>query len=286
MLVARRTFAALAAVAAAAALALLPMNAASAATSTGWLRLGHLSPDTKAVDVTLTNLSGGTVLYKLSKVAYGDVSPYMKLAAGTYTVSMVPAGMPAGSTPVLKGAISVSAGKAATMIAVGLNKQLTTRLFTDDLADAGTSAKVRIVQASVKHPTVTVKSGSTTITDGAKFGTVSSYRTLKAGSSTLTLTSGSSENTAKVSLGAGTVHTLFVLDDAQGDLRVTPTLDSAAVTVPPVGAVETGGGALAARDAAALQTAGSAAAATAAAAAVLMVVLMRRRAAARHDLDA
>lgn len=286
MTVARRTFAAIAAVAVAAAFALLPSTAASAATSTGWLRLGHLSPDTKAVDVTLTNLSGGTVLYKLSKVAYGDVSPYMKLAAGTYTLSMVPAGMPGGSTPVLKGAISVSAGKAATMIAVGLNKKLSTRLFTDNLADAGTSAKVRIVQASVKHPTITVKSGGTTLTDGAKFGTISSYHTVKAGSSTLSLSAGSSEDTAKVSLAPGTVHTLFVLDDAQGDLRVTPTLDSAAVTVPPVGAVETGGGALASGDAAALQTAGSAAAATAAAAAVLVVVLLRRRTGVEQHLDA
>jgi hypothetical protein len=286
MIVARRRLAAIAAVAMAAALALLPATGASAASSTGWLRLGHLSPDTKAVDVTLTNLSGGTVLYKLSKVAYGDVSPYMKLAAGTYALSMVPAGMPAGTTPVLTGAISVTAGKAASMIVVGLNKKLSTRLFTDDLADAaGTSAKVRIVQASVKHPTVTVKSGGTTLASGAKFGSVSSYSTLKAGSSTLSLTAGSSEDTAKVSLDAGTVHTLFVLDDAQGDLRVTPILDSAAVTVPPVGAIETGGGALGAGDAAALQAAGPAAAGAAAAAALLVLLLLRRRTGAER-LDA
>jgi hypothetical protein len=286
MIVARRRLAAIAAVAMAAALALLPATGASAASSTGWLRLGHLSPDTKAVDVTLTNLSGGTVLYKLSKVAYGDVSPYMKLAAGTYALSMVPAGMPAGTTPVLKGAISVTAGKAASMIVVGLNKKLSTRLFTDDLADgAGTSAKVRIVQASVKHPTGTVKSGGTTLASGAKFGSVSSYSTLKAGSSTLSLTAGSSEDTAKVSLDAGTVHTLFVLDDAQGDLRVTPILDSAAVTVPPVGAIETGGGALGAGDAAALQAAGPAAAGAAAAAALLVLLLLRRRTGAER-LDA
>lgn len=286
MFVARRAFATIATIIAAVALALLPATTASAAASTGWLRLGHLSPDTKAVDVTLTNLSGGTVLFKLSKVAYGDVSPYMKLAAGTYAVSMVPAGMPAGTTPVLTGAISIKAGEAASMIVVGMNKKLSTRLFTDDLADAGTSAKVRVVQASVKHPTVTVKTGDTTLASGAEFGTVSPYSTVKAGSTTLTLTAGSNENTTKVALPAGTVHTLFVLDDAQGDLRVTPILDSAAVTVPPVGAVETGGGALAAGDAAARQTAGSAAAVTAAAAALLVVVLLRRRTGVEQHLDA
>lgn len=269
----------------AAALALLPAAGASAASSsTGWLRLGHLSPDTKAVDVTLTNLSGGTVLYKLSKVAYGDVSPYMKLAAGTYTLSMVPAGMPATSTPVLKGAISVTAGKAATMVAVGLNKDLTTKLYADDLATpAGASAKVRILQASVKHPEVTVTSGSKTLADAAKFGTVSGYATLKGGTSTLTLASGSAKDTTEVGLTAGTVHTLVVLDDAQGDLRVTPLVDSASVTVPPVGGVEAGGGVLAAEDAAALALAGPAAGVFAAAGAVLVLVLLRRRTPAGID---
>src|SRR4051812_44182081 len=171
MFVARRALAAIAAVVTVGALALLPATAATASSSTGWVRLGHLSPDTKAVDITLTSLSGGTVLYKLSEVAYGDVSPYMKLAAGTYTLSMVPAGMPATTTPVLKGAISVDDGKAATMVAVGLNKDLSTRLIPDDLSTAGSEAKVRVVQVSVKHPTVTVEAGGTRLASGAKFGT-------------------------------------------------------------------------------------------------------------------
>ena len=276
----RRLLAALAAVVTGAAIALLPAAGATAASSTGWLRLGHLSPDTKAVDVTLTNLSGGTVLYKLSKVAYGDVSPYMKLAAGTYALSMVPAGEPSTSTPVLKGAIKVTAGKAATMVAVGLNKDLTTKLYADDLTTpAGSKAKVRILQASVKHPTVTVKSGSTTLADGAKFGTVSGYTELKSGSSPLTLSDGSSNESTSVAVEAGTVHTLVVLDDAQGDLRVTPLVDSASVTVPPVGGVETGGGLLAAEDGDALAMAGPAAGATAVAGLVLVLVLvlLRRR---------
>jgi hypothetical protein len=277
MIVARRTLALIAAVATAAALALLPATAASAASSTGWLRLGHLSPDTKAVDVTLTRLSGGTVLYKLSEVAYGDVSPYMKLAAGTYTVSMVPAGMPADSTPVLKGAIPVTAGKAATLVAVGRNKDITPKLFLDDLSSPGTAARVRILQASVKHPTVTVRAGSATLATAARFGSMSSYSSLEAGTTTFALTSGSGETSARVELAAGTVHTVVVLDDAHGGLTVMPLLDSAAVTVPPVGAVETGGGALAGGDAAALATAGPAAAAAAAAAAVLVVAMLRRR---------
>src|SRR3954453_17529273 len=280
MIVVRRALTAIATVATVAALALLPPTPApapTAASAAGWLRLGHLSPDTKAVDVTLTSLSGGTVLYKLSEVAYGDVSPYMKLAGGTYTVSMVPAGMPTTTTPVLQGAISVNDGKAATLVAVGLNKDLSTRLIADDLSSAGSDAKVRVVQASVKHPTVTVQAGGTTVATDAKFGATSHYTTLTPGTSTVMLVSGSDKSVAKVSFDGGTVHTLFVLDDAQGDLRVTPVLDSAAVTVPPVGSIDTGGGALATGDDAALATAGPAAAGAAAAAAVLVGVLLRRR---------
>src|ERR1700712_359730 len=68
-----------------------PASTAPAPTATdGWLRVAHLSPDTKAVDVTVTNLSGGQKLFELDDVAYGTVSPYEHFPAGTYTISMTP----------------------------------------------------------------------------------------------------------------------------------------------------------------------------------------------------
>ncbi|WFR68442.1 DUF4397 domain-containing protein [Curtobacterium flaccumfaciens] len=71
--------------------------AAAPATSTsneGWLRVGHLSPDTKGVDVELSSLSGGKKVFELDDVTYGQVSPYQELPVGTYVLSMRAADAP------------------------------------------------------------------------------------------------------------------------------------------------------------------------------------------------
>lgn len=242
-----RPLAAAAALIAAAAVALLPVMPAAAATgATGWVRVAHLSPDTKQVDVTLSSLSGSTVLYKLSSVGYGAVSQYIKLPVGTYAIAMVPAGAPAGSTPVVKASVTVDAGKAETVAALGLNTALETHVYADDLtAPASGSARVRVLQASTTHRTATVKVGSKTVASDAPFASASAYTDVSAGSVPVTITSGSTTKTMSVSLPAGSVHTLFVLDTASGGLTVSSILESSAAAVTPTGAIDTGAGGLA-----------------------------------------
>ena len=87
------------------ALAVLGVPAVAAAapadgTTGGWVRLTHLSPDTPAVDVQLTAASDSGSVLALSDVAYGDVSDYTRVPAGTYTASMVPAGGDAADPPI------------------------------------------------------------------------------------------------------------------------------------------------------------------------------------------
>ena len=235
-----------------AALAILPVSAASAApvaASTGWVRVAHLSPDTKAVDLTLSSLSGKTVLYQLSDVAFGDVSPYVRLAPGTYAIAMVPAGAPAGTTPVVNASVSVTAGDAETVAAIGLNKDLKTKVITDSLAQpAAGSAKVRVVQASTKHDSVDVSDGSTKLASSAVFGSVTAYQDVPAGTAGVTVSAGSTKATSSPTLAAGSIHTLIVLDNAKGGLSVANVLDSESAAVTPSGAINTGGGGLARAD--------------------------------------
>jgi hypothetical protein len=226
--------------------ALLPVVPASAATPTGWVRVAHLSPDTKQVDVTLSSLSGDTVLYKLSNVGYGAVSPYIHLPVGTYAIAMVPAGAPADTTPVVKASVTVTQGKAVTVAALGLNKDLQTHVYTDVLGTVPSGmARLRVLQASTKHPTVTVKAGSTTVASAAGFATISGYENVQAGTVPVTMTAGSTTRTMNVPLPAGSVHTLFVLDTSSGGLAVSAVLDSWASAVTPNGAIDTGAGGLA-----------------------------------------
>lgn len=255
-------------------LVLAPLAPASAASRDGWVRLAHMSPDTAAVDVTLSSLSGDVVLFRLKDVAYGAVSKYMRLPQGTYALAMRPAGSTdPKATPVVSGSVQVTAGKAATVAAMGLNKDLKTKAFTDDLAQpAGDTATVRIVQASVRRRTVSVDAGSTPLAERAAFGEVGSYVDVPAGSMALKLTSGSTTATMKEALTAGSANTLFVIDDAAGGLTVSAALDSSAATVSPVGAVAAGGGGLAAQ----VQGLGAPLAGVAALAALVLAVAMVR----------
>jgi hypothetical protein len=244
----RPLFAALAVALAAVA---LPAAPAQAASDDGWVRLAHMSPDTAAVNITLSSLSGDVTLFRLQNVGYGAVSKYMKLPQGTYALAMVPAGEnSANATPVVSGSVQVTAGKAETLAAIGKNADLKTTVFTDDLdAVSGDDARVRIVQASVTHSTVDAKAGSTTIASNAAFGDVSKYATVSSGSNAIALTAGSDKQTVDQKFSAGSAHTLFVIDDAKGNLTVSPALDSAASTVTPVGSLAAGGGGLADGDA-------------------------------------
>jgi len=251
----RRRLAAPLALAAAAAVALagalVGAPAAHAAEGDGWVRVGHLSPDTKAVDVTLTSLSGGEVVLDLDDVSYGQVSPYQPLAPGTYVVAMTAADAPARAEPVITTNVTVDSGQPVTAVAYGENDDLRTRVFADDLTppDPG-EAKVRLVQAATVSDEVSVATTTgTTIAEDAPFGSATGYAEVAAGPWSLDLSGDRVTGTGSVDLAAGSIATLFVLDDASGGLAVVPVVDSAATAQAPVGGVQTGGGWLADHDA-------------------------------------
>lgn len=219
--------------------------APSADSGEGWVRLAHFSPDTPAVDVSLTAFSNSQSMLSLSDVAYGDISAYERVPAGTYTASMLPAGGRPGATPVVTQAVTVVAGKAYTVAAVGANADLTGTVFTDDLtAPAPGESRIRLLQASVSSPTVTVQAaGGPLIAQDAAFGTTTGYAAITPGVWTVQLTGESGGSvTTEVTVQPGTVSTLVVLD--RGDvLSIEATVDSSGVGAEvPAGGVETGGG--------------------------------------------
>ncbi|MET2010366.1 DUF4397 domain-containing protein [Microbacterium chocolatum] len=245
-----RTIALSAAAAVVASLALAaPAQAATAETDgAGWLRLGHLSPDTKSVDVRVSALAGGSTEFELESVGYGDVSDYTELPAGSYAVSMVPAGADETTVPVLSSTVTVSDGEAATVAAYGPSDDLQIKAFADDLSTpAAGNARIRLIQASTLTPTVDVETTTgEPIARDARTGTATGYAEIPAGAWELALTGTEASGMADVEVGAGSVTTLFVLDTADGGLTLMPVLDSSAVGDIPVGGVQTGGGGLAA----------------------------------------
>jgi hypothetical protein len=215
--------------------------ASSATTGTGWIRLAHLSPNTPAVDVYLYSFDNSTAMIVLHHVAYGTVSPYESVQAGDYSVAMRAAGASATSQPVLSTSVTVAAGHAYTVAGMGPESGLRLQVLDDKLSAAPGQAEVRVIQASLKQQMVTVTLGSTTLASGLKFASVSAYQPVSPGTQTVTVSAGGTDANSSVTLAAGTVHTLVVLDGASG-LEVVNLEDASGSGQPPLGGVQTGFG--------------------------------------------
>ena len=216
--------------------------ASSATTGTGWIRLAHLSPNTPAVDVYLYSFDDSNAMIVLHHVAYGTVSPYESVQAGDYSVAMRSAGASATSQPVLSTSVTIAAGHAYTVAGMGPESGLRLQVMDDDLTTPSGQALVRVIQASLKDQVVNVTLGSTVLASSLKFANVSAYQAVAPGIETVAVTpaSGGDANSS-VTFAAGTVHTLVVLDGANG-LEVVNLEDASGSGKPPLGGVSTGFG--------------------------------------------
>jgi hypothetical protein len=214
-------------------------SAAPAAASVGWIRLAHLSPNTPAVDVYLYSYGDPSAQTVLKAVAYGDVSPYLKVATGEYTVAMRGAGAAPGSAPVLSSNVEVKAGGAYTVAGMGPASGLRLQILTDRLTTPPGKALVRVIQASLKENKVTVTAGGTVLAQNLAFASVSSYGETSPGTWTVHASGGAEQVTQKILLAADTIHTFVVLDTPSG-LKIDDLEDAAGSVVMPEGGASTG----------------------------------------------
>ena len=215
--------------------------ASSATTGTGWIRLAHLSPNTPAVDVYLYSFGNSNAQIVLHHVAYGTVSPYQAVTAGDYSVAMRASGASATSQPVLSTSVTIKADHAYTVAGMGPKSGLRLQVLSDDLTTPPGKSLVRVIQASLKQQTVKVTCGGKTIVPKSSFASVSSYQAIPAGTWTMAAISGNVTASQRITLAAGTVHTLVVLDGASG-LEMISLEDAAGAGKPPLGSVTTGFG--------------------------------------------
>jgi Domain of unknown function (DUF4397) len=221
-------------------------SAYASSAATGWIRLAHLSPNTPAVDVYLYSFGNSNAQIVLHHVAYGTVSPYESVAAGDYSVAMRGAGASATSQPVLSTSVTIKANHAYTVAGMGPESGLRLQVLDDDLTTPVGQSLVRVIQASLKQHVVTVTVGSTVLASNLSFASVSSYQAVLPGTEAVKVTAGSTDANSSVTLAAGTVHTLVVLDGANG-LEVVNLEDASGSGKPPAGGVTTGFGGTAPR---------------------------------------
>jgi Domain of unknown function (DUF4397) len=109
------------------------------------VRVAHLSPDAPNADVYVD----GEPLSEVQDVAYGTVSSYLPLRAGTHNVKMYAAGD--SSRPLLEAELDLRDGVAYTVAAVGLagDDSLQAQVYEDDDSLPATDdAKLRVIHAS------------------------------------------------------------------------------------------------------------------------------------------
>jgi len=216
-------------------------SASTASSGTGWIRLAHLSPDTPAVDVYLYSFGDSSAELVLHHVSYGTVSPYESIAAGDYTVAMRAAGAAATTKPVLSATLTVTPGGAYTVAGLGPESGLRLQVLKDQLSTPTGKVLVRVIQASLQQHVVTVTWNGQPAVASLAFGSVSSYQAVSPATATLHVSGASETANTTVTLAAGTVHTLVVLDGSKG-LVLDNFVDAAGSGDDPTGGVATGFG--------------------------------------------
>jgi hypothetical protein len=221
-------------------------TAASAAaahhSTTGWIRLAHLSPNTPPVDVYLYSFGNSHAMIVLHHVAYGTVSPYEKVKAGEYTVAMRGAGAKPSSQPVLSTSVQITTGGAFTVAGMGPAKGLRLQVLRDRLTTPPDKSLVRVIQASLRYQKITVMANHRTLAKQLNFAHVTSYVSTPPGSFDVHVAGMGGKGAADIALAAGTIHTLVVLDSSGHNLQIANLEDAAGSNVPPQGGAPTGFG--------------------------------------------
>lgn len=231
-----------------AASAAAPADAAATASATGWVRCANLSPGNPAVDIYLLAFGNSGHPTVLRHVSYGEVSSYMAVGAGQYTVAIRPVGASASSPPVVSTNFMVSAGANYTVASLGPASARRIEVLRDQMAAPKGSALIRVIQASLKQDQVTVSYGSDVLAQQLAFGAVTSYMGVQPGTQTVKFTASDEQASMSVTLAAGSVHTIVVLDGASG-LKVDNLTDAAGSSSAPTGGAATGFGGMAPRPA-------------------------------------
>jgi Domain of unknown function (DUF4397) len=245
----RRCFARLVAVATllGSALACLGISPATAGTTDGWVRMANLSPGTPAVDIYLYAFGNPGHPTILRHANYGNVSSYMMVSAGEYTVAMRPVGATASSPPVVSTNFMVDAGSAYTVASIGSSAARRALVLTDQMSAPKGKALVRVIQASVQQQQVTVGDAQDVLAQHLAFGSATSYTAVQPGTQTVKFTASGQMTSMSVTLADGSVHTIVVLDGSSG-LKVDILTDAAGSQATPTGGAATGLGGTAPRD--------------------------------------
>lgn len=206
---------------------------AAAQGNTAKVRVVHASPDAPAVDVFVDGTAA------LTNVSFFTASDYLDLPAGPHKVAVAPTG--AGeSAAVISADVTLEAGKAYTVAAVGKLAEIKAQIYNDNLAaPAAGKAHVRVIHASPDAPAVAVKlADGTALIPTLAFPNGSDYLPVDAGTYDIQVTPAGANDVvldlAGTALTAGTIYDVFAtgeLANIQAEVKTfTPTATTGAAS--------------------------------------------------------
>lgn len=220
--------------------AVLTAPPAAAATGT-YVRLAQLTPDMAGSDLVLSSASDPQRSVRIPGLTYGGMSEYRLIQPGDYVVGISAEGSPA--TPSVSLTLNAMEGTAYTVAAVGKANTAGLAVLTDDLTPPGPgNAKVRVINAAPTAPTLDVRGSGGDLARGLAYATAGEYRTVPAGTSTLTVGApGAAGAELPITVAANQVASV-VLTDSGGSLAAQVRVDAEGPAEMPPGAIRAGYG--------------------------------------------
>src|SRR3954467_4565865 len=211
---------------------------AASAFATAKVRLGNARPGSTSVGLKV--VVGGTPAPAIGGAAYGQVTPYENVTAGSATIDLT--GASAHATQQLE------EGKRYTVIALPKDsKGYQVEVYTDGDAKKKT-ARLRVIHAAPELGSPDIKLGQRTIAEKVAFKASSPYLSVDPGSYQLAVVKPGGTTPIfehQVSLSAGVATTAILAGSGGARERLIMATDE---TVTPAGAPETGLGGLAGSD--------------------------------------
>jgi hypothetical protein len=216
------------AAAALAAMMALPAGAFAQDEEMAKVRVGHFSPDAPAVDVYA---NGGAIL---TDVSFGELSEYLEVPGGTYTIEVVAAGAdPADGAVIGPVDLDFAAGSMTTVAATNVLESIEAKVLTDAPVPQDGIAQVRVIHYSADAPGVDIAlDGGDVVVENLEYPNAAGYLDLPEGEYDLEIRPTGTTDVAfdidPLMLDGGNSFSVFAIGSlADGTFTVLPALDAA-----------------------------------------------------------
>ncbi len=212
-----------------------------------WVRVLHGSPDAPAVDVKVNDAD------VLTDVAFGTISDYLPVDAGTYNIKVCAAGT---DTCVINADLTFADGSKTTVAATNLLAEIEPQVLSDTAAPNADEAQVRVVHFSADTPAVDVltQDGATAVVSDLAYPDATDYLALAPGSYDLKVCAAADNSVCPLDpgaldLAAGTTYSVFAIGSleatlAGGDDGAEPTPPATDTVAPATGTPASSGAVL------------------------------------------